>query len=60
MPNSCPCITTIVGPQLDIASSTLRQRLMAGQPVRYQLPDSILAYIQEHNLYVPIPSVPAE
>ncbi len=60
MPNSCPRITTIVGPQLDIASSTLRQRLMAGQPVRYQLPDSILAYIQEHNLYVPIPSVPAE
>jgi nicotinate-nucleotide adenylyltransferase len=38
-------------PQLDISGSELRQRIAAGQPVRYQLPDSVLAYIREHDLY---------
>jgi nicotinate-nucleotide adenylyltransferase len=43
----------IEGPLLDISSSSLRQRMLAGQPVRYQLPDSVLDYIGEQQLYCP-------
>lgn len=53
MPTLCQRSTTVVCPQLELASSTIRQRIAAGQPVRYQLPDSVLAYIQEHALYAP-------
>ncbi len=42
---------SIAGPHLGVASSTLRQRIAAGQPVRYQLPDKVLAYITTHGLY---------
>lgn len=41
----------VTGPLLDIASSSLRQRLASGQPVRYLLPDSVLHYIQSQYLY---------
>ncbi len=41
----------IEGPRLDIASSTLRQRIAQGQPVRYQLPDAVLDYIETQRLY---------
>lgn len=41
----------IAGPHLTIASSTLRQRIAAGQPVRYQIPDKVLEYITTHGLY---------
>jgi nicotinate-nucleotide adenylyltransferase len=41
----------VTGPMLDIASSSLRQRLASGQPVRYRLPDSVLHYIQSQQLY---------
>jgi nicotinate-nucleotide adenylyltransferase len=43
----------VEGPGLDIASTDLRQRLARGQPVRYQLPDSVLGYIIEQQLYRP-------
>jgi nicotinate-nucleotide adenylyltransferase len=43
----------VEGPGLDIASTDLRQRIARGQPVRYQLPDSVLGYIIEQELYRP-------
>jgi len=43
--------TGVIGPQLDIASSMLRQRLANGQPVRYQIPEVVLDYIEHHELY---------
>jgi nicotinate-nucleotide adenylyltransferase len=43
----------VEGPGLDIASTDLRQRIARGQPVRYQLPDSVLGYITEQQLYRP-------
>jgi nicotinate-nucleotide adenylyltransferase len=43
--------TGVIGPQLDIASSMLRQRLANGQPVRYQMPEVVLDYIEHHELY---------
>lgn len=41
----------IAGPRLDISSTALRQRIAAGQPVRYQLPDAVIDYIETHRLY---------
>ena len=37
--------------QLDIAASSLRQRLQAGQSIRYLVPEAVHAYIQHHHLY---------
>jgi nicotinate-nucleotide adenylyltransferase len=38
-------------PGLDISSTDLRDRVMKAQPVRYLIPDSVIAYIQAHALY---------
>lgn len=35
----------------DISATQMRQALRRGQSVRYLLPDSVLRYILEHNLY---------
>lgn len=40
-------------PQLDIASSDLRERVAQGLPVRYLTPDPVCAYITTHGLYAP-------
>ncbi|MFO1435847.1 MAG: nicotinate-nucleotide adenylyltransferase [Gammaproteobacteria bacterium] len=37
--------------QLEISSTQIRARLRAGLSARYLLPDSVLAYIKEQNLY---------
>lgn len=39
------------GPNLDISSSELRQRIASGHPVRYLTPDPVVDYIEEHQLY---------
>lgn len=36
---------------LDISATELRARVMAGQPIRYQVPDQVLEYIAAHHLY---------
>ena len=38
-------------PIVEISSSILRERLGAGQTVRYLVPDGVLRYINENNLY---------
>jgi nicotinate-nucleotide adenylyltransferase len=38
-------------PLLEISSTDVRRRIMAGEPVRYLLPDAIAAYVREHGLY---------
>ncbi len=43
--------TLLEGPHLDISATDLRQRIANNRPVRYQLPDDVLAYIRQHNLY---------
>lgn len=35
----------------NVSSTKIRQLLAAGQPVRYLLPDSVIAYIKSHGLY---------
>lgn len=52
LPGLTKRVRTIVGPHLDISSSVLRQRIAAGQPVRYQLPDVVLDYISDQRLYL--------
>ncbi len=39
------------GPHLDISSSEMRERFALGRPVRYQMPDVVLDYIDTHRLY---------
>jgi nicotinate-nucleotide adenylyltransferase len=38
-------------PQLEISSSTIRQRIESGGHFRYYLPASVYDYIQQNNLY---------
>jgi nicotinate-nucleotide adenylyltransferase len=38
-------------PRLDISSSLIRRRVAAGQPLRYLVPDAVVAYIELHALY---------
>jgi nicotinate-nucleotide adenylyltransferase len=51
LPGVTDRLTVISGPQLAIASTELRQRLATGQPVRYQIPEPVCAYIHAHGLY---------
>ncbi len=38
-------------PDIDIASSTIRQRIKAGKEVRYMLPEKVYKYIEKHQIY---------
>lgn len=44
-------LVVLDGPRFDVSGTLLRQRVRAGLPIRYQTPDVVLAYIQEHGLY---------
>ena len=44
-------LTVLPGPALDISSTTLRRRVAASRPIRYQTPDAVVAYIDELGLY---------
>jgi nicotinate-nucleotide adenylyltransferase len=51
LPGLCGRLTVLEGPRLRISSSELRRRVAAGQPIRYQTPDAVVAYIAAHGLY---------
>lgn len=38
-------------PQLEISSTDLRTRVAEGRPIKYQLPESVEQYIEQHRLY---------
>ncbi|MDQ2995935.1 MAG: nicotinate-nucleotide adenylyltransferase [Chloroflexota bacterium] len=44
-------LTVLPGPTLDISSTALRLRVAASRPIRYQTPDAVVDYINEHSLY---------
>jgi nicotinate-nucleotide adenylyltransferase len=45
-------------PRLDISSSLIRRRAATGRPVRYLVPDAVVAYIERERLYRPEPAYP--
>ena len=44
-------VVWIDAPYIDIAASDLARRIAAGRSVRYQIPDDVCLYIEEHGLY---------
>jgi nicotinate-nucleotide adenylyltransferase len=38
-------------PRIDISSTVVRQRVKAGQSIRYWVPDAVASYIDDHRLY---------
>jgi nicotinate-nucleotide adenylyltransferase len=38
-------------PRIDVSSSDVRRRVVAGRPIRYLVPDAVAAYIRDHDLY---------
>lgn len=43
--------TLLDGPSIELSSTELRARVAAGRPIRYLVPDPVVAYIAEHRLY---------
>jgi nicotinate-nucleotide adenylyltransferase len=44
-------VTFLAGPQVDVASSSIRERARLGQDITGLVPDRVAAYIVEHKLY---------
>lgn len=44
-------VVSVAGPRVDFSASELRRALAAGRSARYQIPDVVVAYIAEHELY---------
>ncbi len=51
MPGAAERISVLRIPGVEISSTQLRDRVRAGQPIRYLTPASVESYIQEHQLY---------
>lgn len=51
VPGAGSRITVVQTPGVAISSTELRQRAAAGRSLRYLVPDSVAAYIQEQRLY---------
>lgn len=51
LPGITERIRWVDAPLIDIAASDLARRIANGHSVRYQLPDAVCAYIEEHHLY---------
>jgi len=44
-------------PRIGISSTMLRDRVRAGQPIKYYVPDAVASYIERHRLYAGVGSV---
>ena len=51
LPESQGRVLLVEMPALDISSTELRERIGAGRPVRYLVPDSVASYVEERGLY---------
>jgi nicotinate-nucleotide adenylyltransferase len=50
-PDAAQHVDLLAVPDIDLSSSDLRRRVAAGEPIRYQVPEPVRAYIDEHGLY---------
>ena len=51
LPGAGRRVRVLAAPELRISSSDLRARVGSGQPIRYQVPEAVEAYINERGLY---------
>ncbi|MBI2938974.1 MAG: nicotinate-nucleotide adenylyltransferase [Chloroflexi bacterium] len=59
LPGAGQRISLLPVPELNISSSNLRRRVFEGLPIKYQLPESVEAFIAQHQLYRPSGSTPS-
>lgn len=52
-------VTLVEVPAMAISSTACRERVQAGQPVWYLVPDGVVQYISKHHLYRPSVAEPA-
>ena len=45
-------IVLLPTPRLDISSTMIRKRVQEGKSIRYMVPDSVIDFIQKHDIYV--------
>jgi nicotinate-nucleotide adenylyltransferase len=50
-------LALLPAPQLDLAATSIRERVALALPIRYLVPDGVEAYIARHGLYRPPASV---
>jgi nicotinate-nucleotide adenylyltransferase len=53
-------VTIVEIPALAISSTECRNRVQAGEPVWYLVPDGVVQYIAKRSLYAPLPDPTAE
>lgn len=51
LPGITQRLLVVPAPQLEISSTDLRERVAAGRPIKYQLPERVEQYIEQYNLY---------
>jgi nicotinate-nucleotide adenylyltransferase len=51
LPGIAERVVHVQSPLIEVSSTDLAARLRAGKSVRYQIPDRVLAYIRQHDLY---------
>jgi nicotinate-nucleotide adenylyltransferase len=51
MPGISSRVEIIDMPEMDISSTDLQRRAREGLPIKYQVPDEVERYIEEHQLY---------
>jgi nicotinate-nucleotide adenylyltransferase len=51
LPGLAEHVTMLRSPLVEVSSTDVVRRLRHGDSVRYLVPDAVLAYIQQHNLY---------
>ncbi|MBC7258415.1 MAG: nicotinate-nucleotide adenylyltransferase [Chloroflexi bacterium] len=52
LPGAAERISIVDTPLMEVSSSDIRQRVREGAPIRYQVPETVEAYIRAHRLYV--------